>query len=850
MLKQKLILIRMIIIAAFFVADIVRAEYVVEINEAYAGGKTSGQVNGGTWTSEGWKTRTRNDYIQFDIKTCPYGRIEFDVKGLYASAAVFPNVDEKGEENMHYSLFTMWDRDINDAWYGKYPNGIQQWHNPWKMVAHIFGYVAGDPWKWQHGRFRLNVGAYWGGYEDDPHAFEVDYGPVPWQKDKVFHVKVEWGQGHMYYYIDDILYTHADYSSFGTEYAPPYHSMRLGSALGCKGISKMQAPLEITYLNFRFSRNEDLTPPEVVSFSPGNNSQEIPLDSYIAVSLNESIDPTTTMKAVKILPPVDSQVKLTGNTLYFELSELLRPSTQYTVHVSTELKDFAGNNLTQPFEATFTTRGSGDPVIEKYGIFELPIVAKGVTSNKYKDVTLRGVFRGPTKTIEIDGFWNGGDIWKVRMAPIEVGTWTYSISGSRTEFTKSGSFKVVDSNRKGFIRQNPDHPFTFMWDDGTPWLWKGETSWRAYTQLLPFESRFKEYIDLRASQGFNAVQSIVVSYINGDAFWANEGGTAFELNNDGKNYDRLNPGYYQWIDRRIEYANSKGIVPVIFFTWAQEFVKFSDAQFRKFAEYMVSRWAGYNVIWCISGEYNEVYDEYGLAPSVYRQHGNTVYSKDPYKHLISLHPSGRGTSHEFVYDKWFGFSFQQWPIEYHKYILEDRSSGSKPVVNGEYAYADYHDNEDVRRGAWDIFTAGGFFTAGFFHTFAPDKGGWDPASAAQPQKELKLAMEFMGRTEWWDMNPHDELVTNAYCLADPGDEYVVYSRNGGSTTINLSAVKGETHVQWLNPKTGEYSVKNKIQGGGSLTLTPPFAGEWVLHVGSKFDSQAPAPPGGFVIKKP
>jgi len=848
MLRKRILLVAAIFSLAALLPIRGVAEWLLVIDEPLTDGTTAGVVSGGAWTENGWKTLRNSDYIQWDIETCAYGRAEFDVVGLYESNVVFPNVDEDGDENMHYTLFTMWDRDPDNEWYGQWINGVRQWHNPYKMIAHVFGFVQGDAWKWQHGRFRLNVAAYQGGYEDDPHAFEIEYGDVPWERTHVFHVKLEWGQGHMYYYIDDVLYAHADYSSFGTEYAPPYHSMRIGSALNLKGLST-QSPVEITYSNFQFYRNEDIVPPTVVNFSPGANAADVPLDSYIAFNMSESLDPESFAAAFGITPSVDGQVKMAGNTLYYELHELLAPNTQYSVHLTTEVKDFAGNNMEQPFEATFTTGSAQPQVVEKYGIFELPIVAPTSVSNKYTDVALHGVFQGPTETIEIDGFWNGGDIYKIRMAPTEVGQWTYTITGSDPDLSRSGSFTVVDSESKGFIHASPDYPYSFQWDDGTPWLWKGETSWRAYTSMLPYEGRYKDYIDLRAEQGYNAVQSIVVSYINGDAFWANEGGTAFELTGDGKDYDHLNPGYYQWIDRRIEYANSKGIVPVIFFTWAQEFVKFSDEQFRTFVEYMVARWSAYNVMWVISGEYNEVYSENGLPPDVWKQHGYTIMNKDPYDHPISLHPSGRGSSREFQAEPWFGFILQQWPIEYHAHILEDRIY-DKPTVNGEYAYADWHDNDDVRRGAWDIFTAGGFFTAGFFHTFAPDKGGWDLDANQKEQQALMTCINFIEHTQWWKMAPHDELVTNGYCVADPGSEYVVYSRDGGPTSLNLSEVKGEIDVQWLDPITGDYSLKEQVLGGGVVNLTPPDSGEWVLHVGGSFDIDPPAPPNGLVLRKP
>ncbi|MBN1466474.1 DUF4038 domain-containing protein [candidate division KSB1 bacterium] len=773
---------RMIVMAMLFLFSGLSqsAEWNLEIDDPLTTGSTVGRQGGGIYTEKGWKTETRWDHIQYDIETCSHGKIEFDVQGLYASNQVFPNeLYYQGQlisnEDMHYTLFNMWDRDESDEWYGKTINGIRQWHNPWKLLLHIFGYVEGDQWKWQHGRFRLNVSAYQGGYDDDPHAFELEYGPITWQKEHIYHVRLEWGHGQMSYYIDDQLYQHVDYSSFGTEYAPPYHSMRLGSAeSGCKGM-EMQVPQQITYANFKFFRQSESSAPFVQDFTPGDNAVE------------------------------------------------------------------------RPFTASFSTGSADQRQVEKFGIFELAIVAPGISGNKYVDVSLRGVFQGPTQRIEINGFWNGGDVYQVRMMPTEVGTWSYSLSGSHSAFDKSGSFTVTESNRKGHIHVNPDNPYTFIWDDGTPWMWKGETSWRLFTHLYPYESRFKEYIDLRHEQGFNVVQAIVVSYINGDAFWANEGGVAFQLTQSGKDYDRLNPGYFQWLDRRIEYMNSLGMAPVIFFTWAQEFVKFSEAQFAAFCDYMVARFSAYNVFWCLSGEHSEVYDDFGLLPSVWRQHGRHVAATDPYAHPITLHPGGKvRSSAEFGADEWFGFVMQQTP-DFHAMIARDRIY-SKPVVNGEYAYAGWtEDDNSLRTGAWEIFTAGGYATAGFFTTFAPDKGGYDLNANAQQQQEMMVFHEFTQRLQWWSMQPNDALVSTGHCIADPGREYVVYSRNGGSVELNLAAVNGEIDMQWFNPRTGDYSPVSRVTGGATLSLAPPFSGDWVLYVGGSHDARPPAAPSGLMV---
>ena len=56
--------------------------------------------------------------------------------------------------------------------------------------------------------------------------------------------------------------------------------------------------------------------------------------------------------------------------------------------------------------------------------------------------------------------------------------------------------------------------------------------------------------------------------------------------------------------------------------------------------------------------------------------------------------------------------------------------------------------------------------------------------------------------EWWRMDPHNELVTGgAYCLAEPGRQYLVYLPEGGWTTLKLAG--GRYRASWFDPRTGE-----------------------------------------------
>jgi hypothetical protein len=74
-----------------------------------------------------------------------------------------------------------------------------------------------------------------------------------------------------------------------------------------------------------------------------------------------------------------------------------------------------------------------------------------------------------------------------------------------------------------------------------------------------------------------------------------------------------------------------------------------------------------------------------------------------------------------------------------------------------------------------------------------------------------------------------------YCLAKPGEWYLVYLPKGGTTELDLGAVAGRFGVKWFNPRAGgalqDGSVKS-VNGGGKVTLgnPPAEAGEDWLAV--------------------
>ncbi|MFH1268868.1 MAG: DUF5060 domain-containing protein, partial [Planctomycetota bacterium] len=140
-----------------------------------------------------------------------------------------------------------------------------------------------------------------------------------------------------------------------------------------------------------------------------------------------------------------------------------------------------------------------------YQVFEITFQHQGEYRDPTWDVTIDVTFTSPGgEKIPVGGFFYGStkpqepivressdahgrkrttatwpcdpaDLWKARYAPSELGRWKYEYifrnsSGGRT--TGDGSFEVVKGRvqRKGWVRINPENPFRFVFEDGSPYF--------------------------------------------------------------------------------------------------------------------------------------------------------------------------------------------------------------------------------------------------------------------------------------------------------------------------------------------------------------------------------------------
>jgi hypothetical protein len=112
--------------------------------------------------------------------------------------------------------------------------------------------------------------------------------------------------------------------------------------------------------------------------------------------------------------------------------------------------------------------------IQQYGIIELLYKHNGRYDNNFLDVTLSAVFISPSGVQRrVKGFYYGGDLWKIRFRPDEIGRWTYIyVMNSKTGFHQEGKgeFNCIHGDEEGPIRHHPENHYRWVFGNGKPYF--------------------------------------------------------------------------------------------------------------------------------------------------------------------------------------------------------------------------------------------------------------------------------------------------------------------------------------------------------------------------------------------
>ncbi|MCK5012719.1 MAG: hypothetical protein KAS66_02780 [Candidatus Omnitrophica bacterium] len=135
--------------------------------------------------------------------------------------------------------------------------------------------------------------------------------------------------------------------------------------------------------------------------------------------------------------------------------------------------------------------------------------------------------------------------------------------------------------------------------------------------------------------------------------------------------------------------------------------------------------------------------------------------------------------------------------------------------------------KDYRQWAWMSLTRG-YYPLLMDDPMTP----WDVAhihALPAARRYLGDTRSYADRVDLSQTVPHGELSATGYCLASPGNEYIVYQKSSGSFNVNV--IGGDYLIEWFNPTNSilEYSSTITLSTGQHL-FTPPNNDDMVLFL--------------------
>ncbi|MDT0651507.1 DUF5060 domain-containing protein [Autumnicola edwardsiae] len=188
--------------------------------------------------------------------------------------------------------------------------------------------------------------------------------------------------------------------------------------------------------------------------------------------------------------------------------------------------------------AAFQTSSAEE--IHVWEMQEITFQVENTYDNYYTDVRVWVDLTGPDFSKRVYGFWDGENIFKVRLVATKPGEWKWSsgsspqdpgvnqLSGTFTAVEWTEQEKEENPNRRGFVRAMPNG-HALQYADGTPYFMLGDTWLAGSTWRLPFRNAptsqaylpgpgigFEDAVNYRKNQGFNSV-SMIAAFPNWEA---------------------------------------------------------------------------------------------------------------------------------------------------------------------------------------------------------------------------------------------------------------------------------------------------------------------------------------------
>ncbi len=547
------------------------------------------------------------------------------------------------------------------------------------------------------------------------------------------------------------------------------------------------------------------------------------------------------------------------------------------------------------------------PEVSIYRIFEKSIDNSKNYPNKFTDIELRCSYTAPSgKKWNFFGFFDGdgkgggnkssGNVWKLRFMPDEPGLWRYQWTWSDGSTGGQGEFSCVsDGAGKGILRAYAQNPRWLAYNGTEPVFIKAYYESGTGSLSQPFDWVVNNVYQVLIDNGYNYLQvnwllplcrSSVV-YTDGPA----QSVTDLELYESGKASSTMKLNVWKLLETHVDWLNERNVAihPFMGFSGGKngglDWAVLSDKEKDFFVRYVIARLAPFaniacwNYVWEVDGN-----DEKGELALM-----RLIQKYDVFNHLRTYQDE-MPVNNEFKRPEYTYASVEnhldeakkdrdQWKEGWTHHDACLVNTAGKPVimVEGNALWVRYWKTvndigatpDNLRQAAWGCITAGASFIW---------SGHWEPPLVATGPKGLPftdnsnayrpsarqldvLSKVMTEEVIFHRMTPNDALLSShdkqkVWCLAEPGNQYLVFSTGGKSFSLNLQS-GSYTENKWIDTKTGTMISYGTIEvpNQQNRAFSPPSSStDWVLllrgSIAPRYTVTKQATPGGTITQTP
>jgi hypothetical protein len=456
------------------------------------------------------------------------------------------------------------------------------------------------------------------------------------------------------------------------------------------------------------------------------------------------------------------------------------------------------------------------------------------------DVTYR---RPDGSMVRFWGFYDGGTLWKVRFMPHQIGTWQYEAVFSDGAPGVVGHFTCVESGLPGMLSADAQNAIWFGYRGGGHALIRSfHVGDKFFAENWPHAERLA-FLDWARDQGYNTL-SVASHYLNRDQPGRGQGWKTPAL-------WPLNAAAFRKLEALLDELAARRMVV---FPFAGFFGRASDypAQPReqeRYIRYLLARLGPYwNILLNVSGPEPLLQSKKQdplMSKADLNRLGQLIQALDVFGHPLTVH--NRTGDDAFKDAPWLSFGTLQGPKTVDLGALSDgllrNHHPNKPLYaqetlwSGNKFHPDYTDVQ-LRKNAFVIMTSAAALN------FA-DNGGPRPTQVGtsssgfsgtlalsdrrqQRHDILKRVWDFFESLPLYRLRPRQDLVSAGYCLAQEGEQYLVYLPNGGM--VDVAVGDGPYAVWWINAQ----DTSDRQSGGqtydGRRLVSPSDGDDWLLHL--------------------